>query len=278
MKLTIIIVNNNLCDLLRQTLSSLINAGNSIDYEVFIIDNASTDKSVEMVHNEFPQFHIIANTINESIAKSYNEAIKLAKGEYILLVNPDTISGKETLNRIIDFMDIHTNAGGLGVRMLSPQGRFLPESNRGLTPAWIAFFKLIGFAKYFPKTRLNNRNHKEWVEEFQTSEVDILNGAFMLLRKSVLNEIGLFDERFFMFGHDIDLSYRIRLAGYKNYYFPKTYIINFNRQALAKFSWQYIKNFYGAMLIFAAKYLFKMPEIKVEGIPQLFASSYEIER
>jgi len=277
MKLSIIIVNYNLCDLLRQSLNSLINAVNSIDYEVFIVDNASTDKSVEMVSHEFPQFHIIANAVNEGVAKAYNQSVKLARGEYILLVNPDTISGKETLKRIVDFMDIHPAAGGLGVRMLSPQGTFLTESNRGLTKLWVTFLKLIGFTKYLPKTRLTNRNHKAWVEEFQTTEVDILNGAYMLVRKSALNEVGLFDERFVKYGYDIDLSYRMRLAGYKNYYFPKTYIINFKVSESTKFSWQHVKQFYGAMFIFATKYLFKMPEIKVEGLPQLYPPSYEIE-
>ena len=276
MKLSVILVNNNLCNLLKQTLSALVNAGNNIDYEVFIIDDASTDKSVEMVRNEFPQFQVLVNEENQGIAKSYNHAIQLSRGEYVLLVNPDTITGKETLNRVLDFMDIHTTTGGIGVRMLSPEGRFLPESNRGLTNAWMTFIKLIGFAKYLPKTRLTNRNPKAWVEEFQTSEVDIINGSFMLLRKSALNEVGLFDERFVKYGYDIDLSYRMRLAGFKNYYFPKTYVISFKSQDKPKFNWQYIREFYGAMLIFAAKYLFKMPEIKVEGIPQLYASSYEI--
>ena len=278
MKLSVVLVNNSQRDLLKQNLNFLVAAGNNVDYEVFIIDNASTDKSVDMLNDYFPQFHIIANEAPESISKSYNNAIRRARGEYILVVNADTISGKETLNRCIDFMDIHTDASGLGVRMLSPQGRFLPESNRGLTTAWAVFIKLIGFAKYLPKTRLTNRNHKAWVEEFQTSEVDILNGAYMLLRKSAINEVGLFDERFVKHGYDIDLSYRMRLAGYKNYYFPKTYIINFKTQTESKLSWQFIKNFYGAMFIFAGKYLFNMPEIKVVGIPQVFASSYEIER
>src|SRR5476649_2022128 len=108
MKLSVILINNNLCDQLRQNLNALVNAGNDIDYEVFIIDNASTDKSVEMVHNEFPQFQVIVNEENQGVAKSYNQAIKLSRGEYVLLVNPDTISGKETLNRVLDFMDIHT--------------------------------------------------------------------------------------------------------------------------------------------------------------------------
>jgi GT2 family glycosyltransferase len=278
MKLSVIIVNYNLCDLLRQNLNSLISSTKSVDSEFFIVDNNSTDKSVEMLQEHFSQINLITNTINVGIAKAYNHAIELSKGEYILLVNADTISGKETLNRTLEFMDIHTDAGGIGVRMLSPQGKFLSESNRGLTNAWATFLKLISFDKNLPKTRLTNRNRKAWVEEFQTSEIDILNGAYMLLRKSALDETGLFDERFVKYGYDIDLSYRMRLAGFKNYYFPKTYIINFKAQNEAKFSWGYIKNFYGAMLIFATKYLFKMPEIKVQGIPQLYASSYEIER
>jgi len=278
MKLSIILVNYNLCDLLRQNLNSLISAGNSIDYEVIIVDNASADKSVEMVNKHFPQFTLIANETPECISKSYNKAIRVSKGEYVLLVSADTISGKETLNRVLDFMDIHGDAAGLGVRMLSPQGRFLPESNRGLTNTWANFFKLTGFDKYLPKTRLTNRNRKDWVEEFQTSEVDIVNGAYMLLRRSALNEVGLFDEAFTKYGYDIDLSYRMRLAGYKNYYFPKTYIINFKAAADTKFSWQFIRQYYGAMFKFATKYLFKMPEIKVAGIPKVFATSYEIER
>ncbi|HEY0243939.1 MAG TPA: glycosyltransferase family 2 protein [Mucilaginibacter sp.] len=278
MKLSLIIVNYNLCDLLRQNLNSLISAAKYIDYEVFIIDNSSTDKSVEMLQEYFPEVNIIANTVNMGMSKAYNHAIELSSGEYILLVSADTISGKETINRMVEFMDVHTDAAGTGVRMLSPQGKFLQESNRGLTNAWATFFKLIGFEKNLPKTRLINRNRKAWVEEFQTTEVDILNGAYMLLRKSALNEVGLFDERFVKYGYDIDLSYRMRLAGYKNYYFPKTYIINFKIQTEVKFSWQYIKDFYGAMLIFAMKYLFRMPEMKVQGIPQLYSSSYEIER
>jgi len=262
--------------MLRHTLSSLVDAGKNIDYEVFIFDNASTDGSIKMIESEFPQFHIIASQKNIGYSKAYNEVLSLTKGEYVLLVNPDIISSKKTLERAIEFMDLHIDSGGLGVRMITPQGRFLPESNRGLTKPWISFFKLTGLAKFFPKSRIGDRNRKDWVEEFQTSEVDFLNGAFMLLRKSVLNETGMFDEQFFMYGHDIDLSYRIRLAGYKNYYFPKTYIINYGERGIAKFNRHYLKHFYGAMIIFAIKYLFRMPEIKLEGIPQM-PLMYEVE-
>jgi GT2 family glycosyltransferase len=276
MKLSVIVVNRNACALLKQALISLINACKDIDYELFIVDNASTDKSLEMLENNFPQAHLIANNTDNGIAKANNQALTLSTGEYILLVNADTISGKDSPEKMISFMDEHIDTGGLGVRMLGPKGRFLPHSIHGLTKPWTAFLKFAGFSKHLSKTRLYNRDNKDWVKEFQIAEVDILNGAYMLLRRSALNETGLFDERFFMFGYDVDLSYRLRLAGFKNYYFPKTYIINFESQPLAKFSWSYIKYFYGAMFIFALKYLLKMPEIKVEGIPQLFHSRYEV--
>ena len=275
MKLSLIVVNHNDCALLKQSLTYLINACEGIDYELLVVDNASTDGSVKMVEINFPQALIISNETNTGIAKANNQALEHCIGEYVLLVTPDAICVSTSLEKMMVFMDIHTDTGGMGIRMITPEGRFLPESKHGLTKPWIAFFKFVGFAKHLPKTRLYNRNRKDWIEEFQVAEVDLLIGACMLLRRSVLNETGLFDERFFMYGHDIDLSYRIRLAGYKNYYFPKTYIINFSGHPMAKFSWTYVKYFYGAMFIFAVKYLLKMPEIKL-GIPQLFPSSYEV--
>lgn len=277
MKLSVIVVNHNQCGLLRHALTSLVDAGKHIDYELFVFDNASTDRSLNMIETEFSQFHIIANQKNIGYSKAYNEVINLTTGQYILLVNPDIKTSKKTLEHAIEFMDIHADLGGLGVRMINPQGKFLPESNRGLTQAWITFFKLTGLSKFFAKSRIDDRNRKDWVEEFQTSEVDFINGDFMLLRRSVLNETGLFDERFVMYGHDIDLSYRIKLAGYKNYYFPKTYVINFKGADAPEFNWQHIKHFYGAMIIFAMKYLFKMPDNKLQGTQQL-PLAYEVER
>ncbi|MHB8206222.1 glycosyltransferase family 2 protein [Mucilaginibacter sp.] len=277
MKLSIVIINHNMCELLRHTLSSLVDAGKDIDYEVFIYDNASADGSVKMIESEFSQFHIIASQKQISYSKAYNEVINLTTGQYILLVNPDMISSKKTLERTLEFMDEHMDSGALGVRMITPKGSFLPESNRGLSSQWITFFKLTGLSKHFPKSRIGDRNRKDWVEEFQTSEVDFVNGAFMLLRRSVLNEIGFFDEQFAVYGYDIDLSCRIKLAGFKNYYFPKTYIINYNWVNTPKFNWQFVKNFYGAMIIFAVKYLFRMPEIKLDGMRRL-PLAYEVER
>ena len=275
MKLSLILVNQNNCALLKQSLNALVSACKNIDYEIFVVDNASTDKSLEMLETDFPDIHLIANETDFGIAKANNQALNHCSGEYVLMVRPDTFCNNGSLEKMMSFMDMHTDAGGIGIRMITPQGRFLPESMHGLTKQWISFFKFIGFAKNLSKTRLYDRNRKEWVEEFQVAEVDLLNGACMMLRKSVLYDTGLFDERFFMYGYDIDLSYRMRLAGFKNYYFPKTYIINFDSQNVSKFSWHYIKYFYGAMLIFASKYLMKMPEFTVHGIPQLLSPTYE---
>jgi GT2 family glycosyltransferase len=276
MKLSVVVANHNACALLKQALNSFATACKAIDYEIIIADNASTDKSLEMVATDFPDAKFVTNEIYTSVAKANNKALQLCTGEYILLVNADTISGKDSVEKMIAFMDDHKDAGGLSVRMLNPQGRFLPESIHGLNNTWGAFLKFIGFAKFLSKTRLYDRNRKDWVEEFQISEIDILSSDCMFMRSSVLNEIGLFDERFFMYGHNIDLSYRMRIAGFKNYYFPKTYFINLESKELEKLSWSYIKYFYGAMVIFAIKYLIRMPEIKVQGIPQLFHSTYEV--
>jgi GT2 family glycosyltransferase len=276
MKLSLIIVNYNTCHMIRIALNSLVRAALGIEYEIFVIDNASTDKSVDMIKSEFPDIKVIVNTYHAGMAKAYNQGIKEATGEYILVVNADTITGKKTIEKSLEFMDLHLDAGGVGVRMITPDGRFLTESKHGFTQPWEVFFKLTGLAKHFSKSRLTDMQRKDWVEEFQTSETDVLNGAFMLMRKEAINHAGLFDERFHTYGYDIDLSYRIRLAGFKNYYFSKTYIINFNIKNRTKFSWSYLKEFYGAMIIFATKYLFRVPEIKVEGLPQLFPSTYEV--
>jgi GT2 family glycosyltransferase len=279
MKLSVVAVNHNMCALLKQSLNALNKACKDIDYEVIVVDDASTDRSVAMIANEFPSAQLIENKVFAGMAKCRNQGIERANGEYVLLVNADTISSKKTLEHVMQFMDAHKDAGGVGVRMLNPRGKFMPESRMGFTKAWAGLLKLTGLAKYFSKSRLYKSNDN-WIEEeeFATTEVDVINGAFMLLRRTVLNQVGPLDERMAMFGHDIDLSFRIRLAGYKNYYFSKTFILNFNKQSTPQLSWAYIKHFYGAMIIFAAKYMLHMPTLKMPGIPQMFAPKYEIER
>lgn len=278
MKLSVIIVNRNVCVLLRQALTTVVKACANIEHEIFVVDNASTDNSVSMVKKDFTQVHLIENHKNLGFSKANNQALQLAQGDYVLLLNPDTITKSDTLQKTIEFMESHSVAGGVSVRMINPMGEFLTESKRGLSLPWIAFFKLTGLSKMFSKSRFYDRSHASGAEEFETTEIDVLSAPFMLLRKSVLNRIGLLDERFFMYGENIDLSYRIRMAGFKNYYFPKTYIIHFKEQSAHKFSWKYIRHFYGAMFIFAGKYLFRMPRLHLKGIGVIFPPSYEVER
>lgn len=277
MKLSVILINNNSKNGLRLALTSLAKAADGIAHEIFVVDNASTDKSLEMLFTEFPDVQVIANNKKQSLSKANNQALRLAKGEYILLLSPDTIVGADSLSKLSGFMDKTPIAGGVSVRMVDFRGDYLQRSKQTLSGGWAAFMKFIGLSSYFPKTFAYSRKIADWTHEFETKEIDVLNETCMLLRRSALKETGLLDERFTRYGYNIDLSYRIRLHGFKNYYYPKTYIIQLPGKTVNKFSWDYLWHFYGAMFIFAAKYLFKLPVFNVENIGELYPSSYEIE-
>ena len=254
MKLSIVIVNYNVKYFLEQCLYSVVKAVQGIDAEIFVVDNNSVDGSMDMVHEKFPEVIKINNRQNLGFSKANNQAIKQAKGEYILLLNPDTVVEDDTFKKVVDFMDEHPDGGGLGVKMLDGQGVFLPESKRGLPTPAVAFYKIFGLSRLFPKSKIFSKYHLGYLDNDQTHEVDVLSGAFMLLRKSVLDKIGLLDETFFMYGEDIDLSYRIIKAGYKNYYFPSTRIIHYKGESTKKSSINYVFVFYKAMVIFAKKH------------------------
>ena len=257
MKLSIVIVNYNVKYFLEQCLHSVQNACNGLESEVFVVDNDSVDGSVKMVRDKFPDVFLIENKENKGFSAANNQAIRKSKGEYVLLLNPDTIVEDDTLRKVVDFMDEHPDAGGLGVKMLDGKGKFLPESKRGLPYPSVAFFKVFGLSSLFPKSRMFSTYHLGYLDKDKTHVVDVLAGAFMLLRKSVLNQIGLLDEDFFMYGEDIDLSYRITQAGYKNYYFPGTRIIHYKGESTKKGSLNYVFVFYNAMIVFANKHFSK---------------------
>ncbi|MGZ3812746.1 MAG: glycosyltransferase family 2 protein [Mucilaginibacter sp.] len=277
MKLSVILVNHNSCNGLRLALTSSLKAAHGIPHEILVVDNASTDRSLEILATEFPKVQVIANSKEEGLARASNQAMRIAKGDYIFLLSPDTITGGDTFEKLINFMDRHPEAGGVSVRMVDFKGDYLHRSKHTLSGIWATFIKLIGLAPNFPKTFSTTQRRSDWVEEFETTEIDVLNETCMLLRRSVLKETGLLDERFPIFGYNIDMSYRIRLRGFKNYYYSKTYIIQLPGKSVNKFSWDYIKHFYGAMFIFAAKYLLKLPVLNVKNIGELYPSSYEIE-
>ncbi|MEI6851688.1 MAG: glycosyltransferase [Bacteroidota bacterium] len=254
MKLSVVIVNYNVKYFLEQCLHSVFKAGQGIAMDVFVVDNNSVDGSILMVKDKFPKVTLIENKDNKGFAKANNQAIQQSSGEFVLLLNPDTVVEENTFRQIIDFMDTHADAGGLGVKMVDGKGRFLPESKRGLPTPAVAFYKIFGLSMLFPKSKTFGRYHLGFLDKNEIHEVDILAGAFMLLRKSVLDKIGLLDEAFFMYGEDIDLSYRIVQAGYKNYYFPKTRIIHYKGESTKKSSVNYVFVFYNAMIIFARKH------------------------
>ena len=228
-----------------------------MDAEVFVVDNNSVDGSLEMVEKKFPSVKIISNKDNRGFSKANNQAIQQSKGEYILLLNPDTVVEEDTFEKIIRFMDSHDDAGGLGVKMIDGSGKFLPESKRGLPTPSVAFYKMTGLSKLFPRSKTFGKYHLSYLDSEKIHEVDVLAGAFMLIRKSVLDKTGLLDETFFMYGEDIDLSFRITQAGFKNYYFPETRIIHYKGESTKKSSVNYVFVFYNAMIIFAKKHFSK---------------------
>lgn len=254
MKLSIVIVNYNVSHFLEQCLISVYNALQNMNAEVFVVDNNSVDGSVDMVREKFPQAICIANQENVGFSRANNQAIRQAKGEYVLLLNPDTVVQEDTFSKCVQFMDAHPDAGGLGVRMIDGMGNFLPESKRGLPTPLVAFYKLSGLIRLFPKSKRYGRYYMGHLPNKKNNSVEVLAGAFMLMRQTALNKVGLLDEDYFMYGEDIDLSYRIIKGGFKNYYFADTEIIHYKGESTKKGSLNYVFIFYRAMQIFAQKH------------------------
>ena len=254
LQLSVIIVNYNVKHFLEQCLFSVFKALKNINAEVFVVDNNSVDGSIALVKEKFPQVKLIQNKANVGFSAANNQAIKLSEGKYILLLNPDTVVQEDTFEKTLAFMDKQLDAGGLGIKMLDGKGTFLPESKRGLPTPSVAFYKIFGLAKLFPGSKKFGQYHLTYLDKNKNHSVDVLSGAFMLMRKETLDKVGLLDETFFMYGEDIDLSYRITQAGYKNYYFAESSIIHYKGESTKKSSVNYVIVFYKAMAIFAKKH------------------------
>lgn len=257
MTLSVVIVNYNVKYFLEQCLISVFNALKSIDAEVFVVDNASADGSCQMVKKRFPQVALIENTQNYGFSYANNQAMRVAKGEFVLLLNPDTVVEEDTFTKCITFMKQHPEAGSLSVKMIDGKGNFLPESKRALPSPMVSFYKIFGLSQLFPHSKAFARYHLGHLDNDEVNEIEILPGAFMFMRKEALDKVGLLDEEFFMYGEDIDLSYRILKGGYKNYYYPKTTIIHYKGESTKKGSINYVLVFYKAMMIFARKHFSK---------------------
>ena len=244
MKLSIVIVSYNVRGYLENCLQSVSRALEGIEGEVFVVDNHSDDDSVETVRTQYPWVRLIENQENMGFSRANNIAIREARGEYVLLLNPDTIVEEATLREVLRFMDEHLKAGGAGVMMHNADGSLAPESRRALPTPWVSCLKMLGFTKRY------YMSHLPWD---QPSRIEVISGAFYFLRKKALDEVGLLDEDFFMYGEDIDLSYRLMKGGWENWYLPYP-ITHFKGKSTQKSDYRYVHIFYKAMLIFFRKH------------------------
>ena len=255
MKLSIIIVNYNVKHFLEQCLYSALKAAENMDaVEVFVVDNNSSDNSMNYLKPKFPSVTFIENNDNLGFSKANNVALRHCTGEYVLFLNPDTIVTEDCYTTCINFFKDHADCASLGVRMLDGTGKFLPESKRSFPSPVTSFYKLVGLAFLFPKSRIFNKYALGYLDETKHHEVDVLAGAFLMVRKDLLDKVGSFDETFFMYGEDVDLSYRLQQSGIKNYYLGELPIIHFKGESTKRGSLNYVKMFYNAMSIFVSKH------------------------
>lgn len=253
MKLTVIIVNYNVKFFVEQCLDSLERALDGIDSEVFVVDNHSSDESIEYLKPRFPKVIFIESNHNLGFARANNMAIRQAEGQYVLLLNPDTFVGEQTIKQAIEFMDQHPKAGGAGVKMFNTDGTKALESRRGLPTPLTSFYKMCGLCSKFPESRRFGKYYMGYLSWDKPERIDIISGAFCLMRKEALDKAGHLDEDFFMYGEDIDLSYRLLKAGYDNWYLPLP-ILHYKGESTHKSSFRYVHVFYQAMLIFFKKH------------------------
>lgn len=254
MHLSVVIVNYNVKYFLEQALHAVRRACRGLEAEVLVVDNHSLDGSCDMVRSLFPEVVLIDNHENLGFAKANNQAIRQAKGKYVLLLNPDTVVEEDCFHKVIAFFEATPDAGAVGVKMIDGSGKFLPESKRGLPTPEVAFYKISGLAALFPRSKRFGKYHLGFLGRDEVHAVDVLAGAFMMIRRDVLLQVGMLDEDYFMYGEDIDLSYCIQKAGFRNYYFPDTTIIHYKGESTKKTSVNFVFTFYRAMVIFARKH------------------------
>ena len=243
-KVSIVIVSYNVRPLLTECIDSVRLALAGLSGDITVVDNCSKDDTVEYLQKHYPDVQLIINQENVGFARANNQAIRQTDSEYVLLLNPDTIVYEPTIRGCIDFMDAHPEAGGTGVRMLNREGKAAPESRRAIPTPWVAMLKMLGFTRRYYMSDL------PWDEP---SQIEVISGAYCMLRRKALDEVGLLDEDYFMYGEDIDLSYRLLKGGWQNWYLPYD-IVHYKGGSTQKTSFRYVHVFYQAMLIFFQKH------------------------
>ncbi len=264
--ISVVVVNYNVRHYLEQCLMAIERARHNLKIEIFVVDNASVDGSQAMVKKKFPAVILIENHKNLGYAKANNQALRLAKGNYILILNPDTLIQEDTLLVLKKFLDEHPDAYAVGCKLINPDGSFQINSRRSLPTPWVAFTRIIGLSKLFPKSKIFGKYNLTYISPDVESEVDVLSGSLMMVRREAIANIGYFDEDYFMYGEDIDLCFRLKNAGGKIYYTPKTKAIHYKGESSKKSEFSTINSFYSSMLIFINKHFKDRYSIIVKGI------------
>lgn len=254
MDLSIIILNYNTCELTLKALRSVYASRTVYQFEVILIDNASSDSSVEKIREEFPQVRLIENQENVGFAKANNQGMRIATGRYVLLLNSDTIVQTDTLEIMIRFMDEHPVVGASGCKVILPDGSLDKACRRGFPTPSASFYYAFGISKLFPHVPRFNQYQLGYLNPDEEYPVDCLVGAFMLVRRKAIDKVGLLDEQFFMYGEDVDWCYRIKQAGWTNYYYPKTHIIHYKGASSRKRPLKIVYEFHRAMYLFHRKH------------------------
>lgn len=253
MQLSVIILNYNVRHFLELCILSVQNALSNIDGEIIVVDNNSSDDSCQMMQHRFPNILLIQNVENFGFPKGNNIGVAKANGEYICILNPDTVVAEDTFEKIASFLAITENVGIVGCKLIDGTGNFLPESKRGIPTPWVAFTKIFGLYKLLPRSNFFNQYYAQHLQQNETGKVATLVGAFMVMKRELYNEIGGFDENCFMYSDDIDLSYRVLQKGKFNYYFPETTVIHYKGESTVKDE-TYMKRFQEAMNFFYKKH------------------------
>lgn len=259
--ISVIIVNYNVKYFLEQSLVAVREALRHEQGEIIVFDNASSDGSKEYLELKFPDVTFIWNDENLGFGRANNRAFAYAKGDIMLFLNPDTLIGEWCLHKAASFLRTNAAIGALGIRMVNGKGQYLKESKRAYPTIMASFYKLFGLSSLFPHSSVFARYYLGHLDNDQTQEIDVIAGAFMMVKREALEKTGGFDEDFFMYGEDIDLSYRIQQAGFKNYYFAEDTIIHFKGESTRRGSLNYIRLFYSAMIIFVRKHYKGIPSI-----------------
>lgn len=276
MDLSIIIVNYNVKEFLQNLLHSIEKASINFSKEIIVVDNASDDGSVELINNKFPDVKLIENKINLGFGKANNQALMMAEGEFILLINPDAIVSEDTFDKMFLFFNKHPEAGLAGCKILNSDGTLQLACRRSFPGPWTSFTKVTGLSNLFPRSRIFARYNLTYLDENNTYEVDAISGSFMMMRKEVYQQVGGFDEQFFMYGEDLDFCYRVQRAGFKVYYVHTTQIIHYKGESTKRSNLDETKVFYNAMHLFVKKHFssFFLVEIILRsaiGFRKLFA-------